>query len=93
MEKSRQIVTGVFSLKVYSKRLTYRCCMNIYVNNKMQEIQGQPKIADALASLNIVSQKGIAIAINNNVVPKAEWDTYELQHDDKLTLIRATQGG
>jgi len=69
------------------------CCMNIYVNNKMQEIQGQPKITDALASLNIVSQKGIAIAINNNVVPKTEWDNYILQDEDKVTLIRATQGG
>jgi len=59
----------------------------------MQEIQGQPKITDALASLNIVSQKGIAIAINNNVIPKAEWDAYELQDEDKVTLIRATQGG
>ena len=67
--------------------------MNIYVNNKMQQIQGQPKITDALASLNIFSQKGIALAINNNVIPKAEWDAYVLQDEDRVTLIRATQGG
>lgn len=67
--------------------------MNIYVNNTLQEIAGQPKIADALHSLNIVAQKGIAIAINNNVIPKAEWETYALQAEDKVTLIRATQGG
>ena len=67
--------------------------MNIYVNNKVQEIQGRPKVTDALASLNIISQKGIAIAVNNMVIPKAEWDNYELQHDDQVTLIRATQGG
>ena len=67
--------------------------MNIYVNNKIQEIPGQPKITDALSSLNIVSQKGIAIAINNNVIPKSEWATHALQAEDKVTLIRATQGG
>jgi len=67
--------------------------MNIYINNKIQEIAGQPKITDALHALNIVSQKGIAIAINNNVIPRSEWESYALQADDKLTLIKATQGG
>jgi len=67
--------------------------MNIYVNDKVQELHGEAKIADALAALNIPSQKGIAIAINNSVIPRQEWDTHMLQDNDKITLIRATQGG
>lgn len=67
--------------------------MNIYVNNILHEISGEPKITDALTSLQITSQKGIAIAINNNVIPRAEWDTYTLQAEDKIILIKATQGG
>lgn len=67
--------------------------MNIYVNNKLHEVPGQANITAMLEALNITSQKGIAIAINNNVVPGAEWKTYVLQNDDKVTLIKATQGG
>ena len=67
--------------------------MNIYINNKLQELHGQPKITDALHALDITAQKGIAVAINNNVIPRAEWDTYILKAEDKMTLIKATQGG
>ncbi|MCD6012913.1 MAG: thiamine biosynthesis protein ThiS [Flavipsychrobacter sp.] len=67
--------------------------MNIYINSKPQELSSDSKITDALALLNITAQKGIAIAINNNVIPKSEWDTYILQEEDKVMLIRAAQGG
>ena len=67
--------------------------MNIYVNNNLQELKEKSKISDALSALNIGAQKGIAIAINNNVSPKSEWDKYELKQEDKVTLIKATQGG
>ncbi len=67
--------------------------MNIYINNKLHEIPAQAKISDALASINISSVKGIAIAINNNVIPKADWEVHPLNADDKITLIQATQGG
>ena len=67
--------------------------MKIYVNNKLHELPAQAKLNDALASLNMSSVKGIAIAINNNVIPKAEWETHELASEDKVTLIQATQGG
>jgi sulfur carrier protein len=67
--------------------------MNIYVNNKLTEVPVQASVAAALDSLNLISQKGIAVAINNNVVPKAEWGSYVLNDEDKVTLIKATQGG
>ena len=67
--------------------------MNIYVNNKLHEIITQSRITNALETLNITAQKGIAIAVNNNVIPKADWESYELQEEDKVTLIKATQGG
>jgi len=67
--------------------------MDIYINSKLQQLPGDAKITDALSSLNLNAQKGIAIAINNNVIPQAAWETYLLQPDDKMTLIKATQGG
>ncbi len=67
--------------------------MNIYINSKLYEVPGETNITSALDTLDLISQKGIAIAINNNVVPRAEWETYVLSDEDKVTLIRATQGG
>jgi sulfur carrier protein len=67
--------------------------MFIYVNSNRQEFPDLANIKVTLDHLNISSQRGIAIAINNNVVPRQEWETYELQPEDKMTIIRATQGG
>jgi sulfur carrier protein len=67
--------------------------MDIYVNSKLQEIGTDASVSDALNSMNIPGQKGIAIAVNNNVIPKAEWGNYKLKEADKVTLIKATQGG
>jgi sulfur carrier protein len=67
--------------------------MDVYINSNLQQLQDNAKIVDALASLNINAQKGIAIAINNNVIPRQEWATHDLAPGDKITLIKATQGG
>ena len=67
--------------------------MNIYVNSQLKEVPVQANISAALEALQIVSRNGIAVAINNTVIPKGEWETYVLNEEDKVTLIRATQGG
>ena len=67
--------------------------MNIYVNNTLLEIPPNARIQDALETMNLISLSGIAVAINNTVIPKAEWTTYLLSERDKVTLIKATQGG
>ena len=67
--------------------------MKIYINNKPQELKESATLSETLNALNIPSQKGIAIAINNNVVAKQEWDNYCLNEQDQVTIIKATQGG
>jgi sulfur carrier protein len=37
--------------------------------------------------------KGIAIAVNQEIVPKANWATHLLNPGDYITIIKATQGG
>jgi len=38
-------------------------------------------------------QRGIAIAINNSVIPKINWHNQFLKHNDEVLIIKATQGG
>lgn len=37
--------------------------------------------------------RGIAIAIDNVVVPKSKWDGHYLKSGDQIVIIKATQGG
>ena len=67
--------------------------MVYYVNNTPHEAVAPCTLAEALACLNLASARGVAVAVNEEVVPHAEWPNHPLQPNDRLTLIRATQGG
>lgn len=67
--------------------------MEITFNNHPQQIQEQSSVQIILNDLIGEKQKGIAVAVNETVVPKAHWDNYVLQPDDKVLVIKATQGG
>jgi sulfur carrier protein len=40
-----------------------------------------------------VGQRGIAVALNGSVVPRAEWPTTPLNPGDSVEIVRARQGG
>lgn len=67
--------------------------MTILINNELTEFEQPPKIIDILTKLQIFEVQGIAVAINDEVIPKANWEKTALQKNDRLMLIRATQGG
>ena len=67
--------------------------MVYYVNNAPQEVAAPCTVAEALTYLDLTSPRGLAVAVNDTVVPRIEWDAHPLQPNDRLTLIRATQGG
>jgi sulfur carrier protein len=60
--------------------------------------QDEPLEAETLAALLEVkavdvAQKGIAVALNGAVVPRAEWPTTRLKAGDSIEIVRARQGG
>jgi len=67
--------------------------MEVLVNNKLYAVQPSTTVAALLQFIQLPSAKGIAIAINNQVIPKTRWEQQTLQAADKVTIIRATQGG
>ncbi|MCH9822176.1 sulfur carrier protein ThiS [Salibacteraceae bacterium] len=67
--------------------------MEVIVNNSATQVQNESSISDLLNKLNLIEQKGIAIALNNKVVTKTKWATTPLSERDKITIIKATQGG
>lgn len=67
--------------------------MDIFINNEKTEVDHGQSLTDLLKEMNIAHPKGIAIAINNTVIPKTVWEKHQLQEQDHVTIIRATQGG
>lgn len=67
--------------------------MTVYLNNTEHSFPDAVSIAGALDALGIDAGRGTAVAVNNTVIPRAGWQDYALQDNDRLTVIRATQGG
>ncbi|HEY4206144.1 MAG TPA: sulfur carrier protein ThiS [Puia sp.] len=67
--------------------------VEIFINQEKFQIPLSGTLADVLPLLQIRQSDGIAIAVNENVIPKGEWEKYRLKEQDKVFVIRATQGG
>ena len=66
--------------------------MTVNVNNIQKDIHDESSVASLIAQLNIAA-KGIAIAVNNEIVTKDKWQETLVKESDQITIIQATQGG
>jgi len=67
--------------------------MDVFVNNNTVSLDQGSSLVTALEQNGLNSHRGIAVAVNNLVVPKAQWQSHILKESDKITVIKATQGG
>lgn len=67
--------------------------MKVVINHKEVELPaGVDNVADLLESQGI-SRSGHAVAVNNRVVPRKEWDTFLIADGMEVTVIKAVCGG
>ena len=66
--------------------------MKITFNGNTEEFTATT-LAELLESKGLADKNGIAVARNNTVVPRTEWDKTRLKADDKILLIGASYGG
>jgi sulfur carrier protein len=67
--------------------------MEIYLNQQAQTVADNCSLQQLIQTLLPQHQKGVAVAVNNAIVPKLNWEDYLLHPNDTVTIIRATQGG
>lgn len=65
----------------------------IYINDKEHTFNSNQSLSDLFKNLNIDVAKGVAIALNEKVIPRSQWNNQKINDRDKLLLIKATQGG
>jgi sulfur carrier protein len=67
--------------------------VSIHVNGQ-DEVLAVPTLAALLEEKAVdVAQRGIAVALNGAVVPRAAWAGTPLRPGDKVEIVRARQGG
>jgi sulfur carrier protein len=66
--------------------------MKVQVNNKEVEMTPASTLTQLAAQLELPVQ-GIAIAVNNKMIPRSEWEKFALQENDNLVVIKAACGG
>jgi sulfur carrier protein len=68
--------------------------MELKINNQTKQFALDSLTVQALLDLEIPEkQNGIAIAINNAVIPKSHWKSHFITETDDILIISATQGG
>jgi sulfur carrier protein len=67
--------------------------MEITYNNQTTQVQDGISVSEFVSLQMGEKQKGIAVAINEAIVPKTEWATTCLKINDNILIIKATQGG
>jgi sulfur carrier protein len=66
----------------------------ITVNGESAELPVGARIADVLDALGVEpGRRGVAIALDGEVVPRAQWDTTSLTDGVRVEVVQAIQGG
>lgn len=64
----------------------------IKVNENKHHFSNNLTVKELIVYLKIQT-KGIALAVNNNVIKKENWISENLQNNDEVLIIKSTQGG
>ena len=67
--------------------------VRISLNDQRREIAPGATLAELLRELGLAERKGVAVAVNDAVVPRSAWPTQPLADGARVLVIRATQGG
>lgn len=68
--------------------------MQLRVNDESYELQGTGcTLHHLLLAIGREQSLGIAVAVNNDVVPKEHWQAFTLNENDDVFIVQATQGG
>lgn len=67
--------------------------MTITINKEPKIIGADFGLMQLLKDIKLIDPKGVAIAVNDQVITKDNWEQFQLRENDKIIIIKATQGG
>lgn len=66
--------------------------IEIKVNGKSRELNDSICLKEFLATEGVV-ETNVAVAVNNRVVPKPNWESTTINDGDQVVIIKASYGG
>ena len=68
--------------------------MKIMLNGEERELDGGATVTDAVALVGASgADRGVAVAVNGQVLPKGEWPERVLHDGESVEVVHAVQGG
>ena len=66
--------------------------MNIAINGEQRTFEDDLNLQQLVLQLGF-ENKRLAIEVNEEIVPRSEYDHYQLKQDDRLEIVQAVGGG
>ena len=67
--------------------------MNVRVNGEPRVVHDGATVADVVHALVDSAERGIAVALDGDVVPRSEWPATRVADGQQVEVLRAVQGG
>ncbi len=67
--------------------------VHVHVNDQPHTVPKGAKLQGLLEGMALSARQGMAVAVNDRVVPRACWDEQALHEGDRVLVIQASQGG
>lgn len=67
--------------------------MKVIINNESYDFNEHISLEHAIDILQLEDKTGIALALNEEIIPKSNWQKTILNNEDKLIIIGAVAGG
>jgi sulfur carrier protein len=68
--------------------------MKVLLNGHEHDLPDAATVRTAVDELDLpAAGRGVAVAVDAEVVPRPQWETHELRDGAKVEVVRAIQGG
>lgn len=67
--------------------------MRLWLNGELHELPDGQTVADVLGILGVADERGIAVAVDGEVIPRSEWGRTKPADRGRVEVLRAVQGG
>jgi sulfur carrier protein len=67
--------------------------MKIELNGRAVEVPPRATVADAVEASGAEARRGVAVAVEGEVVPRSEWESTPLRDGQQVEVLHAVQGG
>lgn len=68
--------------------------MKVHLNGAERDLPDGATVADAVSAAGVrADERGVAVAVSGEVVPRADWQETPLPSGARVEVVRATAGG